>query len=118
MAESKKTPLPSTPPNLPKLVLPANLTSVYANMVRIAHTPAELVFDFARMLPGDAVPTVQARVLMSPLGAKLFLNALTENLAKYEASFGPIQIPHQQSLADFLFRPPAGPDDKDEPESK
>lgn len=103
---------PKTPPGsptLPNLHLPPDLTTSYANLVRIAHTPAELVFDFARMLPGDPRPTVQARVLMSPLGAKLFLAALSENLAKYEAVFGEIHIPQQQTLADFLFKPPAGP---------
>jgi hypothetical protein len=92
---------------------------VYANLVRIAHTPSELMFDFGRFLPGDRMASVVARVLMSPLGAKLFLNALSENLAKYEAAYGEIEIPQKQSLADFLFRPMQGgdedpPDEKDE----
>ncbi|MBI3158477.1 MAG: DUF3467 domain-containing protein [Chloroflexi bacterium] len=108
-----KTP-PKTPPPLPNLHLPDGLEAVYANLVRIAHTPAEIVFDFARLLPGDKLPTVQARVLMSPLGSKLFLRALTENLARYEAAFGEIHIPQQHSLADFLFRPPQPGDDKGE----
>lgn len=105
MANSK----PPVPTGLPNLHMPADLLSVYANLVRIAHTPAEFVFDFARMLPGDPRPTVQSRVLMSPLGVKLLLAALNENLAKYEASFGEIHVPQQQTLADFLFKPPAGP---------
>ncbi len=102
-------PKPSVPTGLPNLHLPADLQSVYANLVRIAHTPAEFVFDFARMLPGDPRPTIQARILMSPLGVKLLLAALNENLAKYEAAFGEIHVPQQQTLADFLFKPPAGP---------
>ena len=91
--------------------MPPNLNTVYSNVVRIAHTPAELIFDFARFLPGDRMATAVIRVLMSPLGAKMFLRALNENLTKYEASFGEIQIPQKQSLADFLFRPPQPPDD-------
>jgi hypothetical protein len=43
---------------------------------------------------------------MSPLGAKLFHRALTENLSKYEAAFGPINVPGNTTLADHLFRPP------------
>jgi hypothetical protein len=44
---------------------------------------------------------------MSPLGAKLLQRALAENLSRYEAAFGEIKIPGENSLADFLFRPPA-----------
>jgi hypothetical protein len=47
---------------------------------------------------------------MSPLGAKLFHRALTENLAKYEAAFGEINVPGNTTLADHLFRSPNPPD--------
>jgi hypothetical protein len=94
----------------PQIHLPPGLEPVYANIVRIAHTPAEIMLDFARLLPGELSAPVVSRVLMSPLSAKLFLNALAENLAKYEAAFGEITIPKKQSLADFLFKPPAPPD--------
>jgi hypothetical protein len=46
---------------------------------------------------------------MSPLGAKLLQRALAENLSKYEAAYGEIKIPGENSLADFLFRPPTAP---------
>ena len=86
---------------------------LYANLARISHTPAELVLDFARLLPGDSIARVVARLLMSPVGAKLFFRALGENLARYEASFGEIRIPGDTGLADELFRPvhPPGPGD-------
>jgi hypothetical protein len=42
---------------------------------------------------------------MSPLSAKLLLRALTENLARYEAAFGAINMPVNSTLADNLFRP-------------
>jgi hypothetical protein len=57
---------------------------------------------------------VVSRVLVSPLSAKLMLNALSENLAKYEAQFGTIEIPHKQSLADFLFKPPNKEDESED----
>jgi hypothetical protein len=92
-----------------------DLETNYSNMVRIAHTPSEIMFDFARLLPGDPHASVVSRVLMSPLSAKLMLQALNENLTKFEAAYGEIKIPTKQSLADFLFNPPK---QEDEPESE
>jgi hypothetical protein len=78
--------------------------------VRISHSPSELVFDFAQLLPGATTVQVRSRVVMSPLGAKLFFRALEENLAKYEAGYGEIALPGDTTLADQLFRPPPAPD--------
>jgi hypothetical protein len=83
---------------------------VYVNLVRIAHSPSELVFDFAHLLPGVQTAQVRARVVMSPLGAKLLYRALAENLSRYETAFGEIRIPGETSLADYLFRPPQPPE--------
>ncbi len=86
------------------------MVTVYSNLARIAHSPADFVIDFAHWLPGEAQAWIQARILLSPLSAKLLLRALTENLARYEAAFGEISIPGDgPSLADLLFRP--SPDD-------
>ncbi len=97
-------------PQLPPLEIPPDLEVEYVNLVRIAHSPSELVFDFAHLLPGGAPARVRSRIVMSPLGAKLFYRALAENLAKYEASFGEIGVPGDSTLADHLFRPPAPPE--------
>lgn len=91
--------------------LPADLPVEYANVVRIAHSPAEIVFDFAQVLPGVYPGRVQSRIIMSPLAAKLFSRALIENLGRFEKSFGEIVIPGGTSLAEQLFRPPPPPDD-------
>lgn len=88
----------------PPLVLSPDLPLEYVNLVRIAHSPSELVFDFANMLPGAETAPITSRIIMSPMGAKLFLHALTENLARYEAAFGEIKIPGGASLAENLFR--------------
>ncbi len=92
------------------LEVPADLDTIYANLVRIAHSPSELVFDFAHLLPGTTNARVQSRIVMSPLAAKLLHRALSENLARYESAFGEITIPGESSLADNLFRPPAPPE--------
>jgi hypothetical protein len=96
--------------------VPPDLQPVYANLARIAHAPAEFVMDFARILPGDSKASVTARVIMTPVGLKLLLHALSENLARYEAAFGPINLPSgTPSLADHLFRPHHPPEPPQEP---
>jgi hypothetical protein len=65
---------PPAPP-APALEVPANLITNYANVVRIAHSPSELVFDFAHLLPGVTPAQVCTRVVLSPLGAKLLQRA-------------------------------------------
>ncbi|MEW6404032.1 MAG: DUF3467 domain-containing protein [Chloroflexota bacterium] len=111
----------TTPPKPtgPILEIPAGLQTVYANLARISHSPADIVIDFAHLLPGEPKATIHSRVLMTPLSAKLLLRALTENLARYEAAFGEIRVPINSSLADNLFRPfqppePPKPDEKTE----
>lgn len=105
----------TTPPIRPPvhgiqpLELPEDLQAVYANLVRIAHSPSEMVLDFAHILPGASPTKVCARVIMSPLAVKLLQRALLENLARYEAAFGEIKLPGEASLADYLFKPPQPP---------
>ncbi len=94
----------------PNIELPADMEAVYSNLVRISHSPSELVFDFARQLPGQAVARVVSRLLMSPVAAKMFYRALAENLARYEAAFGEIPLPGSTPLANDLFRPHRPPD--------
>ncbi len=98
----------------PRLEIPDGLEVAYTNLARISHSPADIVIDFAHLLPADTKAVVKARVLMSPLSAKLLLRALTENLARYEAAFGEINVPVNSSLAEHLFRPHQPPEDKKE----
>ena len=106
---------PQKPTQGPNLKKPENLHTVYSNLARIAHSPADIVIDFAHLLPGEKTATVNAQVLMTPLSAKLLLRALADNISRYEAAFGEIQVPVNSSLAESLFRPHQQPpqDDKD-----
>jgi hypothetical protein len=108
--------VPTNVPASPILEASPDLKSIYTNLARIAHSPADIVIDFAHLLPGDTRASINARILMSPLSAKLLLRALGENLARYEAAFGTINVPVNSSLADNLFRPhqlpPENPPDK------
>lgn len=96
---------------IPNIELPDDLESKYVNFVRIAHTLSEFVMDYTLLLPGVIQPKVDARLVMSPTAAKLFLRAMVENLSRYEKTFGEITIPGSHTLADDLFRtnePPEG----------
>jgi hypothetical protein len=102
---SQKNPKPEK--HIPKIEIPEDLEPLYVNVVRITHSPSEMVLDFARTLPGIPSSKVISRLLMNPLSAKLFHRALGENLSKYEANFGEIKLPGGgESLAEHLFRPP------------
>ena len=64
----------------------------YANLVLITHSPAEFVFDFARVLPGKSKAKVYARIIKAPQHAKSFLLALQDNIKKYEEQHGEIKL--------------------------
>lgn len=101
---------PPKHPTNPSLEVPEGLDIVYSNLARIAHSPADIIIDFGHLVPGEKNALVNARVLMSPLSAKLLLRALTENIARYEAAFGEIHVPGNSSLAEHLFKPPKPPE--------
>ncbi|HHH40933.1 MAG TPA: DUF3467 domain-containing protein [Chloroflexi bacterium] len=105
-------PSPSSKPRQVKIEVPPDLEGTYANFVMIAHSPSEIVLDFARVMPGLPKARVHTRIIMTPLNAKLLLRALNENLARYEAQFGEIYIPEAgAALADQLFNfPPTPPE--------
>ena len=118
MAEPKKDPKSGSgkPAVRPRLVISPNVNAVYSNVVRIVHSPSEMVFDFAQSMPGEPNVPIKARVMMSPLSAKLLQRALAENIAKFESKFGEISVPQGKSLADDLFRnmPPPEPPQPEE----
>ncbi len=65
---------------------------IYSNMVLITHSPAEFILDFARVLPGVPKTKVFARIVMTPPHVKGLLEALKENVTRYEAQHGAIKM--------------------------
>ena len=59
----------------------------YSNFVIIAHSPSEVILDFASMLPGMPKAKVGHRVILTPEHAKRLLRSLQENLSNYENKF-------------------------------
>ena len=95
-----------------KLEVPDNLAAQYVNFALITNTLAEVVFDFALVLPNAAKVQVLSRLVLSPTSAKQFHKALGDMLQKYEATHGEIRVP--PTLADRLFQSPrtvGGPDE-------
>lgn len=118
MSDQKQDPSQAAQPQKKKvnIHMPKDLAPVYANVAFISHSLAELVIDFAQVLPRSPRGSVQARVVMSPMHAKMLQMALAQNLAKYESQFGEIRLPHRGSaLANNFFRfPSEGSDDADD----
>jgi Protein of unknown function (DUF3467) len=103
---SNRTPKSIPKPKQVSIEIPKDLGAVYANIAFISHTPAEMVIDFAQVLPRMPKGSVMSRVIMSPIHAKMLLRALGQNIDKYEQQFGEIRTPTQSTLADQLFRFP------------
>jgi hypothetical protein len=61
--------------------------ALYSNLVKITHVALEFLMDFKRLGPEnrdvDSAPT-QVRVIMHPVIAKAFRDALAENIRRYE----------------------------------
>jgi hypothetical protein len=66
---------------------------LYSNLALVMHSNAEFIVDFTRILPGVPKAKVQARIIMTPIHTKLLMNALHDNIDKYEQKYGEIKIP-------------------------
>ena len=64
----------------------------YSNLAIISHSRSEFVLDFATTLPGLPKAQIGDRIIMTPEHAKRLMNALFDNISKYEAQFGVIDL--------------------------
>lgn len=64
----------------------------YSNLAIITHSSSEFVVDFVRIMPGLPKAEVKSRIILTPEHAKRLLMALKDNVAKYEAAFGPVKV--------------------------
>ena len=95
---------PPSPNRQLRLEIPANLSAIYSNAAIVSQTTSEIILDFLQIMPNDPRARVLTRVVMTPTNAKLFMNALQNNLARFEETHGEIVVPQQPgSLADQLF---------------
>ena len=65
---------------------------VYANMAMLNHNETDFVIDFIYVQPQAPKASVRARIINSPKHMKRLLAAIQDNVAKYEAQFGKIDV--------------------------
>ena len=71
---------------------------IYSNLAIITHSNSEFVVDFVKMLPGTPKAKVKARIILTPQHAKRLMNALIENVGKFEKVHGKIKDTDQPGL--------------------
>jgi len=73
--------------------LPENVADgVYSNLAVITHSHAEFIIDFIRVMPGLPSAKVKSRIILTPQHTKRLLNALKDNINKYESMHGKISV--------------------------
>ncbi len=81
----------------------------YSNLAIISHSPSEFVVDFIRVMPGVPKAQVKSRVVLTPEHAKRLLDALQDNILRYENQFGKIKnLDEPQGGMPMTFSGPAG----------
>jgi hypothetical protein len=63
----------------------------YANLAIITHSHAEFVLDFVNIMPGTPKSKVKSRIILTPQHAKRLMNALKENVKRFESANGTIK---------------------------
>lgn len=79
---------------------------IYSNLAIITHSPSEFVADFVQMMPGVPKGKVRSRVIMTPQNAKRLLEALKENISKYEQTHGVIEVGNMPQMPPMNFGTP------------
>ncbi|HHX31995.1 MAG TPA: DUF3467 domain-containing protein [Bacteroidales bacterium] len=75
----------------------------YSNLAVISHSSAEFVIDFIRIVPGVPKAKVKSRIILTPEHAKRLLDALNDNIEKFEQHNGKIKVQNNPG-----FLPPIG----------
>lgn len=70
----------------------ATAQGIYANLGIINHTDSEFTIDFVYIQPQSPQGKVRSRIVTSPRHAKRLLIALEENIRRFEANFGTIDL--------------------------
>ena len=80
-----------TPTTQPHLTIKADdevAKGRFANYAQIGHQAEQFVIDFAWVQ--NDIGWLLSRIILTPAHARRLATALAENIAKYEARFGPI----------------------------
>jgi len=69
---------------------------IYSNLALITHSESEFILDFIFFQPQNGKAKVRTRIITSPAHVKRMIEALKDNIAKYEMKFGQIKEPSPQ----------------------
>jgi uncharacterized protein DUF3467 len=86
---------PGVPPHTIQLQLeidPVTANGMFVNMAMVNHTETEFTLDLVYVQPQAPKATVRARVITTPKHMKRLLLAIQDNVAKYEARFGTLDL--------------------------
>ncbi len=64
---------------------------MYSNLAIINHSVSEFVIDFVNVMPSTPKAKVKSRIILTPQHAKRLMNALAENINKFEKAHGEIK---------------------------
>ncbi|HMT77824.1 MAG TPA: DUF3467 domain-containing protein [Saprospiraceae bacterium] len=79
---------------------------IYSNLAIITHSHSEFVLDFIRVMPNMPKAKVKSRIILTPHHAKRLLNALNDNIGRYEQAHGVIQDVEEQTILPLNFSSP------------
>lgn len=85
----------------------SDVVPVFSNSANIAHKDDEFTFTFMHLFPVPGQQpkgAVKAVVSLTPQHAKRFLNALKDNIRKYEQSFGEIKLIEEGKKSQPTYR--------------
>jgi hypothetical protein len=74
---------------------------IYSNLVIISHSPSEFVLDFVLVMPNVEQARVKSRIILTPDHAKKLLDALQDNVKKFEHAHGVIKTQQNQNSIGF-----------------
>ncbi len=85
---------PASPPpfQLQIDIDPVTANGVFVNMALVNHTENEFTLDLVYVQPQAPKATVRARAITTPKHLKRLLAAIQDNLARYEARFGVVEL--------------------------
>src|ERR1700737_3621711 len=64
----------------------------YINMALVNHTETEFTLDFIYVQPQQPKAKVRSRIITTPKHMKRLVAAMQDNLTKFEAKFGAIEL--------------------------
>lgn len=83
-------------------------SGIYSNLSVITHSHSEFIVDFIQMMPGVPKAKVKSRIVLTPDNAKKLLQALADNVKKFESINGPIKVNGPQAPLPMNFGGPVG----------